>query len=164
MVSSRYSRADALKLTKTGSVYKTTQVQARCAPTLNKKLPTTDAHWQRENQFSPMACHWVYPPHPRAGSVPEQLANTEWTQWYFCGVFVLFCFAIFLFYRSFACFIFLFCLSVCVLIFFFLFFYEREKSQQSWMGKAWGGAGREKNDTEWKKSSSKKIGGNNPWV
>lgn len=67
----------------------------------------------------------------------------------FVRVFVLFCFAIFLFYRSFAGFIFLFCLSVCACVFCFSFsFYEREKSQQSWMGKAWGGAGREKNGIE----------------
>lgn len=93
MVSSRYSRADALKLTKTGSVHKTTQVQARCAPTLNKKLPTTDTHWQKEYQFSPMACHWVYPPHPRAGSVPgtvgQHRMNLVIFLWSFC--FILLC-------------------------------------------------------------------------
>lgn len=39
-------------------------------PPLNKKLSTIDSHWQRENQFSSMACHWEYHPHNRAGPMP----------------------------------------------------------------------------------------------
>lgn len=29
--------------------------------TAAKNLAATDSHWQRENQFSPMECHWVGP-------------------------------------------------------------------------------------------------------
>lgn len=82
---------------------------------LINKLFVINSYWDKENQFSPMECQYIYQPHSQLAHAQEQLANTKWILEafvYFSGfVLIYFCLNYFL-----VCFDFYFWICVIFLI------------------------------------------------
>lgn len=97
---------------------------------VSKKLPATDTHWQRRNLFSPVASHWVYHWHFRAGPILSSRYPMR------NEVNDIFMYSLFQFALScYFCLIGLLLLLIFIrftCLFFFFFFFERENLKLNW--------------------------------
>lgn len=118
---SRYNRADAhVNSQRINSMHKTrTNASQTKSPVwrrgsgyivspLNKKLFAADS-WERENQFSPVECSWVYQPHSRAGL----MLRSEWpiqmdSMFVFFMILLLLFVVLLSFFALFSCFYFMY--------------------------------------------------------